>query len=49
MGTVISHASKDRIAEMVNASVKEGAKILTGGDCPGVGLYENNVNRTKFL
>lgn len=34
MGTVISHASKDRIGEMVAASVQEGATILTGGDCP---------------
>jgi acyl-CoA reductase-like NAD-dependent aldehyde dehydrogenase len=35
MGTVISHASKDRIGQMVDASVEEGAKVLTGGNCPG--------------
>ena len=35
MGTVISHAAKERIASMVDASVQEGAKVLIGGDSPG--------------
>ena len=34
MGTVISAASKNRIAAMVDAAKAEGAKVLTGGCCP---------------
>lgn len=34
MGPVISGASRDRIAAMVNHAVKEGAHVLTGGRAP---------------
>lgn len=49
MGTVISHASKDRISQMVDASVSEGATILTGGDCPGEGTCAHSVESCGVL